>query len=441
MISITAIVFLLLFFAGSLAAIFINPAYGIYLYVFVYFLDPPGRWWWGDLPQWRFALIIGIITLVGYLIHHDKYSENKIFNVPQTKWLVLIGILMVLTWPIAVSEFYHKMFLIIFLKYLVLYLLILKTIDTPQKFERMIWVFLFGQFYFGWMAYTTGRTDKGRTEHIGGSDSGDANVTAAVMVVAVPILINYLVRGKKWEKICAFSILVFVLNALVLINSRGSLIAIIVSIGYYLYLSLSTPSFLQAKKLQISLVITGCVLVFIYLGDTIFWERMSTIVNTTATSSSHVGFDTGRSRISFWFKTFDMVNDHPLGLGAQGFAVMSPQYLPPEHLSPGTNTRAAHSMYFQALAEYGYHGLFLFMAFLYSNFRYTRKIRISLIKRNISRQSMPGLLPSAIRSKPSEISFSPNSPFLLAYFTSKSSIGWQLFLRPMETIILRSLND
>ena len=57
--------------------------------------------------------------------------------------------------------------------------------------------FLIGQFYLGWVAYEVGRSATGRLENLGGADSRDANGTAAVMIVAIPLLINYLIVGKK----------------------------------------------------------------------------------------------------------------------------------------------------------------------------------------------------------------------------------------------------
>ena len=335
-----------------------------------------GRWWGASLPYLRYAFIIGLITTFSYLIRRGKYAVNKIFDLPQTKWFIMVVLVMLLTWPIAIDQYHHRFFLTIVLKYFLLYYLIVKTIDSPIKFERMIEVFLVGQFYVGWFAYQMGRTGEGRLERIGGADGRDANAAAAVMVVAVPIVINYLITGKKWQKICALPMLVFILNALILINSRGAFIAMIISILYYLFLSLKSPSFPKFSKAKVLSVMALGIIIFVYLTDPIYLNRMASITASEEETTSY----TGRERVDFWLVAFDMVRDHPWGLGAWGYQAMSPQYLPVEDLSPVTGTRAVHSMYFEALAEFGYHGLAIFILFLYSNFKFSRKLRNSLKK-------------------------------------------------------------
>ena len=74
--SMTAIAFLVLFIGGASGALLVDPAYGIFMYVLGYFLTPKSRWWWSDLPDLRFAFLISIITMVGFLIRHKKYSEK-----------------------------------------------------------------------------------------------------------------------------------------------------------------------------------------------------------------------------------------------------------------------------------------------------------------------------------------------------------------------------
>lgn len=377
--SVTVIAFLLIFFGGCTAALFIDTSYGILLYIFEYFLHPPGRWWSQNLPNLRYAFSIGIIIVISFLIQRKRYLGNRIFDVPQSKWLILFGIIIVLTWPIAVDQKEHEDFMVLFIKYILLFILIIKTIDTPQKFEKLIGVFLLGQFYLGWIVHDIGRTVEGRVEEMGTADARDANGLAAVMVVAVPYLIHYLIRGKKWQKLCSLPVIAFVLNALILINSRGAFLGILVSMSYYLLLVLKAPSYPKFNKAQVLVGITVGFLLFMYLADSIFWERMSTIIEQSEVTNRY----TGRERIDFWFKTFDMLKDHPFGVGAMGYEKLSPQYLPPESLSSKTHTRAVHSIYFETMASYGYHGFLVFIVFLMSNFRYIWKLKRSLIQSNL----------------------------------------------------------
>ena len=293
-----------------------------------------------------------------------------------TKWLVLFALLMLMTWPIALNQIEHERFTVTFLKYVMLYYLLVKTIDTPDKFNKMMWVFLTGQFYLGWLAYESGRSSGGRLESLGGADSQDANMAAALIVSCVPIVVNYLIIGKRWQKICALPMLVFILNALILINSRGAFLALIVAIAYYLFVSMKSPAFPKFNKTKVIATVVVGAAMFVYLTDTLFIERMGTITDPGEES----GY-TGRERIDYWLMTFDMVERYPFGTGVMGFQTLSPQYVPPEALSSRSGTRAVHSLYFQILAEYGYHGFILFGIFILSNFRYLWKLRKELIKK------------------------------------------------------------
>ena len=198
--------------------------------------------------------------------------------------------------------------------------------------------------------------------------------------LAVPIAIHYLITGKKWQKICALPLLAFMFNTIILINSRGAFIALLVSMGYYFFVSLKSPSFPKFNKTKVlSIAFIGAAL-FLYLTDPIFIDRMTTI---SSPNTEEIGTYTGRERVDFWFKTFDILRDYPLGTGAMGYDYVSPQYLPQGALSRFSGTRAVHSMYFQVLSEYGYHGLFLFIVFLCANFRYLWKLRKSFRQRKV----------------------------------------------------------
>ncbi len=377
MIPISALVFIVIFVVGCFATIFIDAWFGILLYIFDYFLNPPGRWWGDSIPDMRYAFIVGVITLGSFTVRMRKYADNKIFSVPQTKWLFLFVIIMVATWPIAIDQYHHEFFLTIVVKYVLFYYLIVKCIDTPDKFEKLIGVFLLGQFYLGWYAYQVGRSGEGRLEQLGGSDSQDANAAAAIIVVSIPILINYLITGKKWQKVSSLIALAFILNALILVNSRGAFVALVVSIGYYFLLSFKTPSFPKFKKKNILAVAFAGFALFLFLADPIFLDRMTTITDTEV--EEREGYS-GRERVDYWMKTFEMLEDYPYGTGAWGYQAVSSIYLPPEAMNSKTGTRAVHSMYFEVLAEYGYHGAIVFLLFILSSFLYLKKLKWSLKK-------------------------------------------------------------
>lgn len=379
-----SLIFLLTYAGGILGIFFLDASFGIYLYELEYFLAPKNRWWLSELPNLRYSFIIGISTLIGFILRNKKYSANRLFDIPNFRWLIVFSINVSLVGFIAVWPEAHERIYTTFIKLILFVILLYKLIDTPQKFERMIWAYLIGNFYIGYEAYSTGRSVADRLEGIGPMDSTDSNDIGALLVACIPILIYYFIDGKKiWQKALAAIILAFVLNAIVLVNSRGAFLGLIVSIlfqSYYIFFKkLKNTKF----KFKMFAGLLCGILLFLYLTDDTFWSRMSTLndVNEEVVSESGVVVrGGGASRIYFWEKGLDLVQEYPLGVGAWGYQYLSPQFIPKEFLAEGRRT--SHSTWIQALTEYGYTGFILFIGFLVSTFLMMMKLRKYLLSRN-----------------------------------------------------------
>jgi hypothetical protein len=365
----TVVIFLLTFLVGLLSTVLVDVSYGVYLYQLHYFLNPVERWWYGSLPHIRYSFIIAVFMLIGFFRQYYPFQKNRLRDLPQVKWLAAMLIMMAIISLYAVMPKEHEDVLIQFSKLLLFLTIAYKCIDTPTKFERMIWVFLIGNFYIGWVAYETGRTMNWRLEGIGMPDSVNANGAAAVLITSVPIFIFYLMKGTPWQKVASLGCLAFVFNAIILINSRGSFLGLLVA-GLYYGFMIMKDKFLNRsiKKKLVAIGFVGFAL-FVYLADDAFWERMETIV----------GYATGEetqemSRVFYWIKSFEVAKKHPFGAGAYGYHYYSPELLPEKYLSEG-GTRAVHSTYFQALAEIGYLGPILLFGFILSNFVMVWRLR------------------------------------------------------------------
>jgi probable O-glycosylation ligase (exosortase A-associated) len=363
--SITALLFLAVFAAGSIAALR-RPFYGILVYIFVYFMNPVARWWYQDLPDLRFSFTVGIFLLVGYFANSREFRRNNILQVPQFRWLITMTVLVLVAslWSVRVDI--HLELLSRYCKFILFALLLYKIVDTADKIEKVLAVYLMGIFYISWYGWQLGRTGEGRLEGIGGPDCLQANETAAVLVTAIPLLIFFFLYGRnKWIKGSATVGLIFVLNCLILINSRGSILSLLIAVPYFLYFVLKENKDARVRW-KVTVGVIFCVIAFLYLTDASFWERMQTIEMEDASKSSG-------HRTDFWLMTFDMLADHPLGMGARGYEFMSPYYLPHEWLSEGF--RAVHSLWFEVLSEYGYQGLTVFVCYVVSTFLQLHRVR------------------------------------------------------------------
>jgi probable O-glycosylation ligase (exosortase A-associated) len=364
--SLSALAFLVIFFSCCFISIFRSPYIGILLYEFLYFVNPPARWWYNELPDLRYSFLVVAVIMISFIVHYNEHRENRLSEVPQSKWLMALSIIMVLGYFWAVNEHVHYLVTVRYFKILIFVLLAYKIIDTPKKMEALLGVYVAGIFYISWVGWVMGRSGGGRLEGIGAADSMEVNGCAAVVVTAVPLLIFYILFAKKrWIKIAALGALAFVLNCLILLNSRGAFLALVVS-GMYLYFNLYKDKVDAATQKKMIAGVVISLLLFFYLADNTFWSRMSTLQDVDPEHGSG-------HRIMLWMRTFAMLKDHPLGTGAYGYQILSPQYLPSEWLSRGQ--RAVHSTWFQTLSELGFQGLIVFVGYVFSNFIFMRKIR------------------------------------------------------------------
>jgi len=364
--------FILIYLIGCFAAIFIDGSIGIFLYQIEYFINPPIRWWYSGLPELRYSYIISVCILIGYLIKHKKYSTNHLLKVPPAKWWLAMVILIVSISPIAVWPQMHQLTVKAMLKLSLFAFLTYKMIDTPQKFERMIWSYLTGMFYIAWLGRTSGRNQYGRLENIGGPDCKDANDLGAVFVSSIPLLLFYLVEGKYWQKIISAIFLAYIMNGMILVNSRGAFLGLIISSIYLLYSVFFNKIKSTKTKIRMVLVFIVGIGLFLYLTDATFWQRMNTLREVQVTEEGYLEGG-GASRTYLWTKGLEVAKKYPFGVGTWGFQFLSSQYLPEKMLTGGI--RALHSTYFQALVEIGYLGFVIFMGFLISNFNLLRKAR------------------------------------------------------------------
>jgi len=135
-------------------------------------------------------------------------------------------------------------------------------------------------------------------------------------------------------------------------NSRGAILAMIISGIVYLILS---PS--QIRKQTILLLTLGLVATFMLLGD----ERITARFMTTFDSAEERD-GSADSRLLFWAAGLNVIKDHPLGTGGLGFKrVHASKYLAEQGID--VKARAVHNGFINEACEWGVQGLFLKILF------------------------------------------------------------------------------
>jgi hypothetical protein len=357
--SLTGLVFVAAFFGAMGLALFRHPMWGLYGYVAVFYLHPPSRWWGAALPDLRWALLAAAITLIATLrLPKDTMRPSWLSTTPAklllayTVWLWIQQL-----WTLSPSD--QTEICILFTKYLVLFYLIYRLVDTPQKVMQFLVAHVMGCAYLGWLAYNA--RFSGRLEGVGGPGIDEANALAMQMSTGVAVAAMLILGGKGWVRWISFAAMPFMLNTMVLAGSRGAFLALL-GTGCALW-------YLRPQKHRgvfYAYAILGTVL-FGVLANQIFLTRIGTI---TAVAEEDKEVDrSAESRMVLFKAQLQMAKRYPFGAGHRGTAVLSTQYIDPIYLSRKrvgstvvVGQRSSHNTFMTALVEQGVIGAILFLS-------------------------------------------------------------------------------
>ncbi len=349
--STTSLVFLVLFGGGSVAALALRPIYGLYLYIAVFYLHPPSRWWGSQLPDLRWSLIAAAITLIAYFLHRDSANDKEPWY--RSRTLSLFAVYVVWMW-IQVAFVESGMQLegaILFTKYLVLILLFYWIIETEEDFLRICFAHTIGCAYFGLLVYLA--PDSGRLEGVGGPGVNDANTLGMHLGTGIFFASFLLLAAPKWWwRLIALGSIPFILNGVIQTETRGALVGIVLGGFFTIFLK---PK--AIRKTYWSLAILGGA-AFLVLANEVFLERMSTL--GAAVNEEQEWDSSAASRVEIAKSQIEMFKDYPLGVGHQGTAWLSPYYIDERWLVGSTGRRASHNTIMSVLVDQGIPGIILF---------------------------------------------------------------------------------
>lgn len=376
-----ALFFLLSLFAGVYAIIFIGPVFGFYLYQLIYFLNPNARWWFSGLPEISYSFYVVVLMLTFFLFKLKEHELNLIKNLPEAKWFICILATYYLVSFFAVSQEIHSKYLFELTKLYVIFFVVYKMLDSNKKIETALLIYIVGAAYIGYEAHNVGRDYMGRVEGIGMVDVPDANGTAAALTPTIPLLIYFFWQGKWYIKALVSILGILIVNGLVLINSRGAFLGALTGFSYLLFIMMFSRYKLPMQRFFIIFILIFGSIGLLQLADENFWSRMSTIETTSMENVD----ESGAKRINFWLATFDMLKDHPFGMGIYGYQILSPLYLDQALFTESFREKqmiAVHSIWFQALAEIGYLGFLFFTFLLFSIYQHLKKAKNAVLTKN-----------------------------------------------------------
>lgn len=354
----TAFAFVCAYLAGLALALVRHPRYGLYTYIAVFYIHPPSRWWGVFAPEMRWALIAAIVTWIATLRLKDDGRRPSWISTTPAKLLLAMTLWIWIQNFWALNGVEHMDLSVVFTKYLMLFYLIYRLVDSPREAIVLMLVHVGGCMYLGWLALN--ESVSGRLEGVGGPGINEANAFAMQMATAIMIGSMMVLSSRGPRRWLAFASMPLLLNSIVLSGSRGSFLAILCGAIVLAFLK-------PFAHRRLFYFLSGlAVVLFLMLAHQFFWERISSI---TAGVEDQADMDNSAlSRIVMFEAQIKMATSHPFGTGHRGTAVLSPLYLDerflvkdPDHPElPGE--RSSHNTFMTALVEQGIPGALLFSA-------------------------------------------------------------------------------
>lgn len=275
----------------------------------------------------------------------------------QTRLFIAFLVLMGAHVPFAVNNYWvfeiTRGMLITF----VAYLAIVTFVDSFQKFQTMINVWIVIHVYLA----ITGIIGGGRG--IGGF-LGDENDFALTLNMFIPFSFFMAMEAKEKSKRILFLIITGVfLVCVVLTDSRGGFVGL-VAVGLYCW-------FRSPRKVVSTLAIGLLIFAIFYFAPGKYWERIQTIQDEAQGTAVGLNEGTGLERIYSWKAGWRMFLDNPVfGVGPGNFNWNFQTYEPPEGFGGRLHGgRAAHSLYFTLIPELGIVGVVIFLLMLKANWK------------------------------------------------------------------------
>ena len=353
----------LLTYWGFLFASFVNPVYGLVVYLFEYYLRPTLHWWGKGIPDLRYSLLASVVALATYFMNRSQLPDQPIKNNPALKWFLAFGINMLFVHAIAVNPEENLLSITLFWKLIALYALIIGVIRTDWAFTAFAAMHVAGAGWWGWEAYTDPKRSAGRLMNVGSSDTLNDNQAAGHLLTVLPFAL-FLAFFIKDKKIRGLAILAapLIVNTFILCNSRGAMVGMVVALAFTLILSK------KGHRKRMVLASAGVVFLFFMLADRQFIDRQKSTVNYEEQA-------TAQNRISNWHAGMALLKDYPLGAGGYGFNHLSPIYAGEVAAARENGRISPHNTWILISSEWGIQGFIMFLGFIGSTFGMLHRIR------------------------------------------------------------------
>jgi len=333
---------------GCLAALR-RPWVGIMVWTWLSIMNPH-RYTYGIAYSAPLAAMAAGCTLLGFVMTRDRESPFK--GGPVTAF-VMFMVWFTISWLMGMDpggdyEQWKKV-----IKVDGMILIALALLHSKQHIFALAWVATGSLAILGAKGGIFSVLTGGGLRVYGppGTFIEDNNEFAVALIMTIPLLrFLQLQLQPKWARLLMAMVILLCAAAALGSQSRGALLGIS-AMALYLWWN-------GKNKLGVGVALILVAIPLIAFMPDSWTERMSTIRTYDEDLSA-------MSRISAWWTAWNLAFHYPFGVG---FNAVRPelfaQYSPYPNLIQG-----AHSIYFLALGNHGFIGLFLFLAVMFTTWR------------------------------------------------------------------------
>ena len=333
---------LLIFFVGCIPFMLKRPSLGIVMWIWLSVMNPH-RLTFGFAYDLQFAAVTAAITFIALALTKE---ERRLPLAPPVMALAFFTI-----WICITSLFpYHDgsgfdMWSRV-MKILLMTFVALAVIHSKKQIHWVVWTIVLSLGFYGAKGgvFTILHGGNYLVWGPGGSFIDGNNEVALAFVMTIPLM-RFVQLGftRLWQRHGMTAVMVLTAFAAIGSHSRGALVAIAAMSAFLWWKS--------RNKVAMGIALLALAFIGVSFMPAEWLERMNTIKTYDEDSSA-------QGRINAWWMAFNMAKDRPLGGGFEiyDFDVFG-RYAP----NP-LDVHAAHSIYFQVMAEHGFIGFFLFIS-------------------------------------------------------------------------------
>lgn len=310
------------------------------------------------LDGWPFAQVFIFLSIVGWFFSDGgKWAKS-----PVNKWLVIYGVLIVVSGSLAYYSSFSKRHYIYFFQWFVVYFLIINIVNTRERFYIFLLIFCLASFklsLFGaksWVLRGFSFTPWGLMGPPGYfQNSGELSIQMLVFFPVAYYLYDAVKGGvSKWEKYILVLFFITPVMTILGASSRGAQLALLVQFILMFYKHIFKPK---------PLVYIG-VIVFLVVN---FFPKEQLERFSTAGDDK-----TSQQRLLYWEHGIDMMRDNPLlGVGYYNFIPYYEDNFPEDMLYGFAEL--PHNIFIQVGTDVGFIGLAVYLLIITGGYFASRK--------------------------------------------------------------------